>query len=208
MIEEKEKKEEITREQKPTFTIADKRFWARKEKEEAGDSGVQKPQYPTFVEELKAKLEQNEKKLKEYIILYDRLKSESDSFKKRLQKEQERKLDAERDKFLQKFLSVIDNLDRALKSTEDRADFDGLLAGIKLVREGFFKCLRDEGIEKIETVGKQFDPNTSEAVEIINCGDSGQNDMALEEIEVGYSRDGKLLRPAKVKVGKFTAKSS
>lgn len=204
MSVEKKNKEEAAQGEKPKFTVADKRFWARKDKNVGDDGGVAERKHPSFVEELKAKSEQNEKKLKEYMILYNRLKSENDLFKKRLQKEQEIKVEAEKDKFLVKFLAVVDNLDRALKSTEAKADYDGLLAGIKLVREGFLNCLRGEGIERVDTIGKQFDPKTSEAVEILSLDGPDKDDLVVDEIEGGYVRDGKLLRPAKVRVGKFS----
>jgi molecular chaperone GrpE len=60
--------------------------------------------------------------------------------------------------------------------------------------------LKKEGVERMETVGKEFDPNLHEAVGWVESED--KDGIIMEEVQAGYTYKGKLLRPAKVKVAR------
>lgn len=89
-----------------------------------------------------------------------------------------------------KLLPVLDILMLAAKHIKDQ--------GLDLSIQQFLDVLANEGVKKIETVGKDFDPHTMECVEIIE----GEDNKVLDELRVGFTLNEKVLRPAQVKVGK------
>ncbi len=91
---------------------------------------------------------------------------------------------------LLKLLPGLDSLLLAQKHTEDE--------GIKLSVKHFLDILEGEGVLRIETLDKDFDPNLMEAVSTA----SGQEGKVVEEVRSGYTLNGQILRPAQVVVGK------
>ncbi len=88
-----------------------------------------------------------------------------------------------------KLLPVLDTLFLASRHLKDE--------GLRLSIQKFLDTLKDEGVERIETEGKTFDPNLMEATESIE----GEKDKVVEEIRPGFILNDKVLRPAQVKVG-------
>jgi len=97
---------------------------------------------------------------------------------------------------LRKLLPVADTLVRAREHIKDQ--------GLELAVKEFWQVLKDEGLEKIEVVGKQFDPHEMECIEVVE----GEENKVTEEILTGYKLQGKVIRPAKVKVGKMKVDQS
>jgi molecular chaperone GrpE len=91
---------------------------------------------------------------------------------------------------LLRLLPALDNLSLAEKHTQDE--------GISLSISQILSAFKEEGVEKIETLGKDFDPNLMEAVSTMD-GDDGK---VVEELRSGYTLFGQVLRPAQVVVGK------
>lgn len=91
---------------------------------------------------------------------------------------------------IEKLLGVIDDLERAVKHLRDE--------GLGLVMERFLEILKSEGVERIEAVGKNFDANLMECAEMVE----GEKDKVAKVALAGYTLNGKVLRPAKVMVGK------
>ncbi|HSW98027.1 MAG TPA: nucleotide exchange factor GrpE [Candidatus Saccharimonadales bacterium] len=89
-----------------------------------------------------------------------------------------------------KLLPVLDILMLAAKHIKDQ--------GLDLSIQQFLDVLETEGVKRIETLGKEFDPHTMECVEIIE----GKENSVLEELRVGFTLNEKVVRPAQVKVGK------
>ena len=90
---------------------------------------------------------------------------------------------------LLRLLPSFDMLFMAEKHIEDE--------GLKITVKGLNDALNEVGVERVETKEKQFDPQTMECVESVNEGDT-----VIEELRPGFLLNGKLLRPAMVKVGK------
>ena len=90
---------------------------------------------------------------------------------------------------LLRLLPALDNLILAEKHTQD--------TGVKLSIDQMISAFKEEGIEKIETIGRDFDPNLMEAVHTIE----GEDGKVAEEIRAGYTLFGQVLRPAQVVVG-------
>jgi len=90
---------------------------------------------------------------------------------------------------LLRLLPSFDMLFMAEKHIEDE--------GLKITVKGLNDALNEVGVERVETKEKQFDPQTMECVESVNEGDT-----VIEELRPGFLLNGKLLRPAMVKVGR------
>ncbi|MEK6589823.1 MAG: nucleotide exchange factor GrpE [Nitrospinota bacterium] len=199
------KKEEFKKEKPPEFVVRDKRFWATEEKEE-GVLLVEK--MPTYVEQLKKQVEEGEKKLKEYIAAYKQKMAENDEFRKRLEMNYQKRAEQLNTEFIVNLLPIIDNLERALSAAERSSDFDSLLKGIKMTQSLFLNQLKNSGIERIEACGKAFNPEYEEAVEVGEVNLKEEDNLVIEELEKGYKIKDRLIRPAKVRVGRYFDKSS
>lgn len=103
-----------------------------------------------------------------------------------------------------KILPVVDNLSRALDSSETLAnektqDFKNFIEGIGLVNHQLGDVLEEMGIQPILSIGEPFDPNYHEAVAIVNT-DSVPHNTIVEELLRGYRIDDKVIRASMVKV--------
>lgn len=115
-----------------------------------------------------------------------------------------RRSERERSEFLQfaamdlvkELLPVLDDFERALQvETADR----NYAKGVELIYQRLYEALKKLGLEPIETVGRQFDPNLQQAVERVET-DEAEDQTVLGEFQKGYTFKGKLLRPAMVRV--------
>ncbi len=129
---------------------------------------------------------------------YLRLAADFDNFKKRTRRDAGHQAAAEKEAFLLELLPVLDNLERALSSGTPDAS-GPLLAGVEMTRRQLRQLLLRHGVEPMEPMGLPFDPHLQEAVAVAH--DSHQPDQAvLLVMQPGYTRGGKLFRPAKVTV--------
>ncbi|HNV86890.1 MAG TPA: nucleotide exchange factor GrpE [Candidatus Omnitrophota bacterium] len=130
-----------------------------------------------------------------------RTAADYENAKKRLAKEREDYLRFANESLISGLLPAIDNLDRALDHTEALAEESAkaLRDGVSLVKKQLLDFLKTKGLERIEAVGKKFDPHFHEAIGHIESGDH-PDETVLEELEAGYLLNDKLLRPAKVRI--------
>ena len=144
----------------------------------------------------KATLMETEQPAEDYKDKYLRLRAEMENQHRRLKEYYQERLQEEKRCILRRFLSIADNLERAL---EYRDSEGGLKEGLELTYRQLKKILVAEGVEEIEAMGKPFDPRYHEVVDVIEG--NGQP-VVVEEWQRGYLHGGKLLRPAKVTVAK------
>jgi len=95
-------------------------------------------------------------------------------------------------------LPIIDNFERALKHVPNDLEGNDYIKGVQGVVKQFEKTLTDLGVERITTVGEQFDPHLHEAVSLEE-GDSGQ-EIVSEELQAGYKIGDDVIRHAMVRV--------
>jgi molecular chaperone GrpE len=202
-----EKKKNAGSDEKAEFKVTDRRFWVKRENQNEGEEFQEEHLYPSLVAELKAGKEESERKLLEYIQAFKKNQSEQEEFRERLKKDVENRVRLRKKELLLKLLDMLDNLDRAILSAEKEANNRRLLEGIILTREHFLSILKSEGIERMDTLGKTFDPNLAEAIMVEETKDPSKINIVLEEILPGYSFHEQMLRPAKVKVGVKSASS-
>jgi molecular chaperone GrpE len=102
-------------------------------------------------------------------------------------------------------LPVLDNLDRALSVPEDGTARD-VLVGVRMVQRQFLSVLEDAGVTGIPTEGYPFDPAVHDAIETEAVGDPAEDGIVLCELSRGYRSAERVLRVARVRVGRFEAK--
>lgn len=99
-------------------------------------------------------------------------------------------------------LPVLDNLDRAIEVAESSGDAAAVVEGVRLVRRQFESVLAGYGLQRFDAVGTAFDPLVHDATNIIAVDDPTQDRIVVAQLEPGYTFGARLLRPAKVVVGR------
>jgi molecular chaperone GrpE len=188
----------------PLFNVIDKRFSAAREKGESqeADPSASALRMPTFVEQLQDQLQEKDRLLKSHLA---QIRHEQEELRQRLSRDLEQRVEIATGDLLGDFLPVLDNLDRALQAAETHPGFDALLEGIRLVRTQFLNVLARHGLEPLERHGQPFDPSLDEAVTTMQVESPSQHNLVLQEWEKGYTLHERVLRPAKVAVGKMLA---
>jgi molecular chaperone GrpE len=183
----------------PGFSVVDR----RPRYDDAGNAVVEEaPREPTVVQELRARVDEAERRVREISAAYRRIDEERDAFRERLSRDLERRLDIARADLMRRIVPVLDDLDRALAAARAAGEGGQLAAGVALVREHLREALAAEGVEEIATAGKPFDPAVAEAVATEDTGDPGRDGVVVEEMERGFTLRGALLRPARVRVAR------
>lgn len=149
--------------------------------------------------ETKEIAQENDKLSKEYLGHLERLQADFENFKKRQEKKQKEFIEFANEKLLNDLLSVVDNLERALDSTENEKNTKSIKEGIENTLKGFYNILKKEGVMPMKSVGHRFDPYRHEAVMKTET-DKHSEDIVTEEFQKGYYIKSKVLRPAMVKV--------
>ena len=152
-----------------------------------------------ILEAEKAEAEQQAAELKnKYLRLY----AEFENYKKRSIRE---KLDymksASRDT-LSALLPIVDDFDRAKKNADIEGSTEQFSDGVTLVYNKFKTILKQKGLTEMETTGTDFDPDLHEAVTEIPAPTEDMKGKVIDTIEKGYMLNDKIIRHAKVVVGK------
>lgn len=127
-----------------------------------------------------------------------RLQADFDNYRKRTDRERHQERHRGAEALVEHLLPVLDGFDRAISAHRDAAHNE-FRVGFELIRKQMFDVLSKQGLQKIETEGKRFDPNFHHAVERVETTDH-PDETVLEELQSGYVFHGKVLRPAMVRV--------
>lgn len=126
--------------------------------------------------------------------------AEFDNYRKRTEKEKTAMFELGAAEVIKKLLPVIDNFERGLKSvSDDKKQKDAFVEGMDMIYKQAVKMLKDLGVEPIEAVGKEFDPNYHNAVMHVD-DDSVGDSIIVEELEKGYIYRNTVIRYSMVKV--------
>lgn len=127
-----------------------------------------------------------------------RLRADFDNFRRRMDRERDEYRGLVAAEIFSSFLSVYDNLERALKSIPDDESVKAWRSGLEMTRKGFLETLKAQGVEPVATVGEPFDPTIHEA--IVRVADPAAEGTVLEEFQAGFRWKTRVLRAALVKV--------
>jgi molecular chaperone GrpE len=154
----------------------------------------------TDLDALRQAVEESKKKAAEYFDQLLRLRAEFENFRKRADREKSDARAWGKQEVLMPLVGLIDVFEQALSQTQKAKDLKHVVQGLEMLHKTFTQFIKTEGLEPIETVGKPFDPLTSEAMAQQEV-DEEQSGQVLEELQKGYRFQGKVLRPSRVRVG-------
>ena len=130
-----------------------------------------------------------------------RLQAEIENFRKRQRRLAEERIEANRGRLLRNFMTVADDLERALRAEEGEGG--PLREGVEVTRRSLEQLLRQEGVEPIQAEGETFDPNWHEAVGTVPRERvEAERNTVVDVTQQGYRLNGRLLRPARVIVAR------
>lgn len=122
--------------------------------------------------------------------------------KARVERDVDRVHEETRSKLVSQLLPVLDNLDRAIAAAESNGDAPAVVDGVRMVQRQLEKVLLGYGLARFDALGAAFDPSVHEATSMIPVADADHDRRVVDQIEPGYMFGDRLLRAAKVIVGK------
>lgn len=160
---------------------------------------------PTYVEQLEARTQEAERKVSDVQARFDQLRSqlqrETDETRQRLNRAADERARREKAEFVASLLPVADNLQRAIEAAEQGGGLESLLDGVRGTLSNFESALAAAGAEPIASVGAPFDPELHEAVDTTEV-EPERDQVVTAEYSRGYKIGDRLLRPARVQVGR------
>ena len=160
---------------------------------------------PKYVEELEARTQAAEKQVQDVQQRFDQLRQqlqrETDETRQRLNRSADERAANEKAKFIADFLPVLDDLQRAIDAVSKNAPQDAMLEGIRRIAASVENALTNAGVEPIAALGETFDPELHEAVDTADA-DAEMDGRVISEYSRGFRMGDRLLRPARVTVGR------
>jgi molecular chaperone GrpE len=150
---------------------------------------------------LQNELAATQTKANDYLEGWQRARADFTNYKKRVEREQSQIYQNAAGSILKRYLGIIDDLERALKSRPQNGDGAAWAEGIELIYRKLLSILESEGIQPMEAEGKLFDPNLHEAI-MSEDSDTHESGQIIEVLQQGYTLGDKVLRPAMVRVAR------
>ena len=154
----------------------------------------------TEEEKLAKELEDAQSAIEEQKDKYLRLSAEFDNYRKRTLKEKAELIKNGAEKTLTAILPILDDFERALKNLEATEETKAMKEGVELIFTKFQKVLQQEGLQAIETEGKDFDVDVCEAIALVPAPSEDLKGKILDCVQTGYMLNDKVIRHAKVVV--------
>lgn len=149
----------------------------------------------------KAEIEKLKAELDDWKQSYMRKQADFQNFTKRKEREMEELRKYAAEKVVTKLLDGMDNLERAINSSSQTKDFDGLVKGVEIILGNLKDIMKSEGVEEIITENAEFDPHEHMAV-MVEASPDHEDNKIIMELQKGYKMKGKVIRPSMVKVCK------
>ncbi|MBA2503570.1 MAG: nucleotide exchange factor GrpE [Pyrinomonadaceae bacterium] len=176
--------------------------------ESAPESAYLKPKY---VEELEARTREAEGKLADVLARFEQIRrqmqQETDETRQRLARAADERARGEKAAFISALLPVMDNLRRALEAAAQGGAIETLMNGLQSTIGGFERALATVGVESTVATGANFDPELHEAVDTVQVSPE-KDGVVTAEYDRGYRLGDRLLRPARVQVGRGRSQES
>lgn len=168
--------------------------------ERGGDSGA-------AILKLKKKIAACEKERQEYLLGWQRAKADFVNARREEEEMRKKLFSLAKEDVLFSFLPIADSFLSAFRNKESWENVPEVWRkGIEYIHAQFSKILQENGAREFAREGDVFDPARHESVELVPTEDEAANGTIVEVLQKGYELDGKVIRPARVKVGEFQAK--
>jgi molecular chaperone GrpE (heat shock protein) len=188
-----------------------RRRYFESDEEPASEETPESPNLkPSYVAELEARAEAAEKLTQEVQARFEQLRAqlqrETDETRRRLNRAADERAERAKAEFIAGMLPVLDNLQRATGAVESGSTLEQINEGLRQTAASFESALSAAGVEPVESLGQEFDPELHDAVETtpVEPEDEGK---VVAEYTRGYRIGDRLLRPARVKVGRSSEKT-
>lgn len=192
MAEEEKKEQSVNEETQAAEEVTDN---VQDAAEEVKDSKKDKKEKKKKMSEQEQRLTQE---LNEYKDRYTRLVAEFDNYKKRTARELDARYADAKANVWSTILPVVDNFDRAI-AADATTDPAAYAQGVELIYKQLKEIMKSNGIEEIEALGLEFDPEYHNAVMHIDSDEAGENQI-VEVFSKGYKTEAKVIRHSVVKV--------
>lgn len=153
---------------------------------------------PQGEEALRQALEAEKARAESYLDGWRRAQADFQNLKRRTEQEQEEAKRFANAMLILNLLPIVDDLERAFTSLSVRLAGFTWVEGVRLIYRKLVAALEAHGLAAIAAMGKPFDPNFHEAVSY----QEGAEGVVLEEVQRGYTLNGRVIRPTLVVVGK------
>jgi molecular chaperone GrpE len=150
---------------------------------------------------LRAKIKELDEKANMNYDRYLRALAELENYKKRVARDRSEWMRYAGEDLLTEVLPVVDNLERTLTHVKENSDINKLAEGLNLIYRQFQQALERSGVSRIDEVHKPFDPAIHQALQRVE-DKSVPDDTVVDILQKGYTLNGKVIRPAMVKVAK------
>jgi len=130
------------------------------------------------------------------------LQAEFDNYRKRTLMEKANLIKMGGESVLVNLLPIVDDFERALENIDKAVDVKAVTEGVDLIYNKFMKYLKQQGVKPIETKGKEFDTDMFDALTIIPAPTKDLKGKIIDCVQTGYTLYEKVIRHAKVIVGK------
>ena len=184
------------------FQVIDRRPFANLEDLPLQAPLEEKPRYPTYVEELQARVSETQRRFEE---MKSQMRDEVERTRARLHADFERRVQLEKRNTILPLLEVLDNLERALAAAGSARNPEALQQGIEMTVGLFRSKLRSLGVESIEVLNRPFDPHEGQATATVQVTSPDLDGIVVDEVARGYRMGDQILRPAEVRVGSYRA---
>ncbi len=186
--------------------VTDRRRVSPDGKSDAGNTAAEAPSLkPSYVEELERRARAAEQKMLEVQARFDNLRAdlqrETDEIRQRLNRAADERAELEKGRFVAALLPIIDDLWRALEAARNGGSSESLWQGVETTAKSFESTLRAMGVEPVESAGAPFNPELHEAVDTIEV-EPEKDGRVVAEYSRGYKIGDRLVRPARVQVGR------
>ncbi|MCL6495954.1 MAG: nucleotide exchange factor GrpE [Ignavibacterium sp.] len=168
------------------------------EKEEQ-NSQMEETNKEIKIEDLQKRIEELENESNEWKEKFLRKAAEFENYKRRTENDQLNLINYAAESFIKKILPIVDDFERSLEHINDSNDYEKLKEGVQLIYNKLVRVLDEQGVKKIEAVGKPFDVHYHEAL-MQKADNSVPAHTVLEELEKGYVYKDKVIRHSKVVV--------
>lgn len=140
------------------------------------------------------------KRIDELARAYQAAEQDRVEFKQRLGRERERMLDVEKADVALALIEVLDDLDLCLEVP----DGSPLYEGVKLIRDKVVTRLESKQIERLQLLGRKYDPRLAEAADLEVTTDPAEDGTIIALLRAGYTLKDRVIRPARVRVARFS----
>ncbi len=169
------------------------------EVESTSDSNAAPAPAPDALQKLQAEV----KELTDTLV---RRQADFENYRKRVEKERHQERHRGVELLIERILPVLDAFDRALAGQEKSANAE-YLKGFELIHRQLTDALAKQGLTRMESVGKEFNPHFHHAIEQVETSDHAEG-IVTSELQPGYMFQDKVLRPAMVRVATAPEKRS